>query len=95
MDPHDVLVRPIISEQSMDGLAHNRYTFEVRPAATKTQIKNAVEQIFKVRVISVNTSRTPSKTRRMGRFAGRTPEIKKAVVTLQPGSKIEFFEGLV
>ncbi|MBX6350151.1 MAG: 50S ribosomal protein L23 [Clostridia bacterium] len=95
MTAHDVIIRPVISEESMDGIARGRYTFIVRPDATKTDIKRAVEEAFKVKVVSVNTLRTHGKRRRMGRYEGRTPDQKKAVVKLAPGSKIEFFEGLV
>ncbi|MBE3591287.1 MAG: 50S ribosomal protein L23 [Firmicutes bacterium] len=95
MTKHDIIIRPIITEESMAGLQNQKYTFEVARNATKTQIKNAIQEIFKVKVLKVNTLRTPGKTRRMGKYVGRTPETKKAVVTLAPGSRIEFFEGLV
>ena len=92
---HDVIVRPIISEKSMDGIAYKAYTFEVAKNANKTEIRQAVESIFDVKVDKVNTIRTMGKIKRQGRYAGRTPEIKKAIVTLKADSKgIEFFESM-
>ncbi|EKP94850.1 50S ribosomal protein L23 [Thermaerobacter sp. PB12/4term] len=94
-DPHDVILRPVITEKSMQQLADNKYTFLVHPKANKTQIKRAVEQIFKVRVAKVNTVRVRGKLRRVGRFAGYQPDAKKAIVTLAEGHRIkEFFEDV-
>ena len=94
---HDVIVRPIISEKSMDGIADKVYTFEVAIGANKTEIKGAIEAIFDgVKVESVNTMRTQGKIKRQGRTQGRTPEVKKAIITLKKDSKgIEFFESMV
>jgi len=95
MDPRDIIIRPIITEKSTDLMAsQNKYTFQVDLRANKTQIKQAVEELFKVKVRKVNTSRVRGKMRRMGMTQGRTPEWKKAVVTLEPGHTIEVFEGL-
>ncbi|HET7560285.1 MAG TPA: 50S ribosomal protein L23 [Limnochordia bacterium] len=94
MDARDVLVRPLITEKSMDAMSDNKYTFEVALGANRTQIKQAVEQIFNVRVLKVNTVRRPGKLKRMGKFQGRRPERKRAVVTLAQGQRIEVFEGL-
>jgi large subunit ribosomal protein L23 len=94
MDARDILLRPVVTEQSTDRMEQNQYTFEVRKDANKVQIKQAVEEIFKVHVVSVNTMRQIGKLKRMGRFEGRRPERKKAIVTLQPGDRIEIFEGL-
>lgn len=92
-DPRDVIIRPIISEKSYNLLDQNKYTFEVDPRANKTEIRQAVEQIFNVKVTKVNTIKVPSKPKRRGWIQGRTAERKKAVVTLAPGHKIDFFEG--
>ncbi len=92
---HDVIVRPIISEKSMDGIADKVYTFEVAIGANKTEIRQAVESVFGVKVDKVNTARTMGKMKRQGRYIGRTPEVKKAVVTLKADSKgIEFFDSM-
>ena len=95
-NPHDVILRPVLTEASYDGFADKRYVFEVHPTANKTEIKLALESIFKgIKVDKVNTMRTLGKMKRQGRTAGRTPEIKKAYVTLTKDSKtIEFFEGM-
>ena len=95
-NPHDVILRPVLSEASYDGFADKRYVFAVHPSANKTEIKLALESIFKgIKVDKVNTLRTLGKMKRQGRTAGRTPEIKKAYVTLKEDSKpIEFFEGM-
>lgn len=89
MTLRDVLVRPIITEKSMQQAALNRYTFEVHPRANKIQIRNAVEGIFGVKVTKVTTNRTPGKLRRRGRHSGYTSEKKKATVTLKEGQQIE------
>ncbi len=92
---HDIIKRPIISENSMEDIANKKYTFEVAPNATKVDIKIAVEQIFKVQVDKVNTMNYLGKTKRMGVHVGKRNDWKKAIVTLKPESKaIEFFEGL-
>lgn len=88
----DILKRPVITEQSMIDAQDKKYTFIVQKGANKTQIKNAVEEMFKVKVQSVNTMNYAGKTKRMGRNVGKTASYKKAVVTLTPASKeIEFF----
>lgn len=93
-NPRDVIRRPIITERSMHEMADNKYTFAVALNANKVQIRQAVEQIFKVKVESVRTMRNHGKTRRMGRFVGQLPDWKKAIVKLKPGEKIAFFEGM-
>lgn len=93
-NPRDVIIRPIVTEASMNRMADSKYTFEVAMHANKTEIKRAIQEIFKVKVASVNTLRMHGKLRRQGRFVGRLPDWKKAVVTLQPGQKIPFFEGM-
>lgn len=96
---HDIIRKPIISEHSMqpvydkEGNEIKKYTFEVPVSANKIEIKKACEEIFGVKVQSVNTMRVTGKIKRMGRFAGRRPSWKKAIVTLAKGSKtIEFFD---
>ncbi|MGI6238293.1 MAG: 50S ribosomal protein L23 [Christensenellales bacterium] len=93
---YDVIIRPVLTEKSYDEMAHRKYTFEVAVGANKTEIKNAVEEIFEgVRVGSVNTMRVLGKIKRQGRTMGRRPERKKAIVTLREDSKgIPFFEGM-
>lgn len=93
MDARDIIKRPIVTEKSTDLLADNKYTFEVDMRASKIQVKAAVEEIFKVKVEKVNTSRVKGKLRRMGRHEGYTSDWKKAVVTLAPGHSIEVFGG--
>lgn len=92
--PRDVIKRPLVTEKSTRQLEENKYAFMVDIRATKTEIKEAVEKIFKVKVREVNTLRVPGKTKRMGRFEGKTPEWKKAVVTLEKDNKIPLFEGV-
>jgi large subunit ribosomal protein L23 len=92
-NPRDIIKRPVITESTSDLMAQKKYVFEVDIRANKTEIKQAVEQIFNVKVTKVNTLRMPSKPKRYGRYFGYTSEWKKAVVTLSPESKeLEFFE---
>jgi large subunit ribosomal protein L23 len=90
---HDIIVRPIITEKSNRMMEHNKYSFEVLPQANKIEIKEAVQAVFKVKVEKVNTIQVRSKPKRLGAFLGRTRSWKKAIVTLAPGERIEFFEG--
>ena len=91
----DIIIRPILSEKSYADIANKKYYFEVAKKATKTQIKVAVEQIFKVKVESVNTLNVYGKIKRQGRTEGLTGNYKKAVVQLAADSKsIEFFDSL-
>ena len=85
----DIIIAPVITEKSMANRQANVYTFKVAKDATKTEIKNAVEEAFKVSVVSVNTLNTKSKRRRVGKYAGRTKTYKKAIVTLAEGSVVE------
>ena len=95
MTVYDIIIEPVLSEKSYDGIAEKRYTFKVAKNANKTQIKGAVEQIFGVKVAKVNTANYDGKVKRMGRYEGRTASFKKAIVTLTENSKaIEFFESL-
>jgi len=94
MHLYEVLRRPIITEKNTILQAQNKYAFEVAQGAKKHQIKQAVEEAFKVKVMSVNLITVPGKTRRVGRRQVKTSPWKKAVVTLEAGQKIEFFEGV-
>ncbi|MCL6614572.1 MAG: 50S ribosomal protein L23 [Firmicutes bacterium] len=94
METWMVIKRPIVTEKSTKLMEQNKYCFAVDPKANKQQIKRAVEEIFKVEVVSVNTMRMLGKTKRMGRSEGKRPDWKKAVVTLAPGNRIQFFEGV-
>lgn len=95
MTAYDIIIEPVLSEKSYDGIPDKKYTFKVLKSATKSQIKVAVEQIFGVRVERVNTVNYDGKLKRMGRNEGRRAAYKKAIVTLTAESKaIEFFESL-
>ena len=92
----DIILRPIITENSMDGIADRKYTFEVAKDANKVEIKKAVEELFDVKVAKVNTINVDGKLRRYGRYEGFTASRKKAIVTLTEDSKtIEFFDGMM
>ena len=94
-NPHDVVIRPVVTEKSMTEMADKKYTFVVAKNANKTEIKKAVETIFDVKVDKVNTLNYDGKVKRMGRTQGRTASFKKAVVKLTEASKdIEFFQGM-
>ena len=97
MNAYDIIRRPVITEQSMEAVADKKYVFEVAMAASKTEIKAAVEAIFGVKVAKVNTLIVGGKVKRTGAYpAGKRADVKKAVVTLTADSKtIEFFEGMV
>ena len=95
MNAHDIIIAPVITERSMAGIENKKYTFKVAKNADKVSIAQAVEEIFKVTVVKVNTMNVRGQERRMGRYSGYTPSWKKAIVTLSESSKpIEFFEGL-
>lgn len=94
-DPRDIILKPHISEKSMSEIEKsNTYTFKVALNANKTEVKKAIEEIFKVKVLKVSTSRMPGKVKRMGVFVGTTPAWKKAMVRLADGDRIEIFEGV-
>ena len=96
MRAQDIVIRPIITEKSMLGVADKKYTFEVAKSATKIDVARAVEELFKVKVAKVNTVHVRGQLRRQGRFEGYTRSWKKAYVTLTADSKtIEFFEGMM
>ena len=97
-DPHDIIIRPVLTEKAYEGIEDKRYIFEVDVHANKSEIKKAIEAVFAddgVKVEKVNTLRTIGKMKRQGRTQGRTPEVKKAYVVLKKDSKpIKFFEGM-
>ena len=93
---HDIIIRPIITEASLAATQHLRYTFEVLPEATKSEIATAVEEVFGVEVADVNTINMKRKPKSLGVHSGYTKSWKKAIVTLKAGSKsIEFFDGMI
>jgi len=95
MKAQDVIRRPLVTEKSNIGREEsNVATFAVDPRANKHEIRRAVEELFDVEVLAVRTMRQPRKTRRIGRYMGRRPEWKKAIVQLAEGQSIEFFEGI-
>ncbi len=94
MHLYEVLRRPLITEKNAMLQAQGKYAFEIAREANKQQIKQAVEKAFKVKVLAVNVMTVPGKTRRVGRRQVLTQSWKKAIVTLKPGDKIEFFEGV-
>lgn len=93
---YDILLKPVITEKSMDAMSEKKYTFKVHPQATKVQIKEAVEKMFAgTKVEKVNTMNQDGKTKRRGATSGKTSKVKKAIVTLTAESKeIEFFDGM-
>ncbi|KJS22777.1 MAG: 50S ribosomal protein L23 [Clostridiaceae bacterium BRH_c20a] len=90
----DIVVKPIVSERSVACMEQNKYTFKVDLKANKIDIKSAIEEIFKVKVLDVKTMVVKGKVKRMGRYEGKRPNWKKAIVTLKEGDKIEVIEGL-
>jgi large subunit ribosomal protein L23 len=94
-DPHDIIIKPIVTENSMDLMADKKYTFVVDKRSNKTEIKNAVEQVFGVKVEKVNTMNMLGKKKRMGVHIGKKADWKKAIISLKEDSKtIEFFDGI-
>lgn len=94
-NPRDIIIEPVVTEKSYGQIESGKYTFVVHPDASKTAIRQAVEAIFGVTVVSINTVKRPSKRRRSTRTwkYGKTAERKHAIVTLAPGEKIDIFEG--
>ncbi len=93
MDARDILIRPLVTEKSTALMEQGKYVFMVAKEANKIQIANAVAEIFKVKVVSVNTVNVLGKMKRMGRNAGKRSDYKKAIVKLAAGETIEFFEA--
>jgi large subunit ribosomal protein L23 len=94
MQLYEVLQRPVITEKATEQRERDKYVFEVNIKATKPQIKDAVEQAFKVKVFKINIVKVPGKTKRFGRRQVTSSSWRKAIVTLEPGHKISFFEGV-
>lgn len=94
MNVRDMIVKPVVTEKSVDLMAENKYCFKVAKKANKIEIKKAIEEIFKVRVIDVHTMNVKGKEKRVGRNVGMTSGYKKAIVTLAEGDTIEIFEGM-
>lgn len=95
MNPYDILVKPVVTERTMKEAETKKYTFNVKKEANKYQIKDAVEQVFAVKVAKVNTMNMNGKLKRMGKTEGKRPDWKKAIITLTPDSKeIKFFENV-
>lgn len=93
---YDIILKPVVTEKSMAGLAQKKYTFYVAPGANKSEIKKAVEEIFKVSVSDVHTIKLPGKWKKQGATGGYRPVRRKAIVTLSANSKtIEFFDGMM
>ena len=94
--PHDIIIRPLVTEKAVNlAQEQNKYTFYVDRKANKIEIKNAIEELFNVKVLAVNTMNVNGKKKRVGRHEGMTPVRKKAVVTLSPNDKIDIFEELL
>ena len=93
LDPRQVILAPVVSEKSYSLIEDNKYSFRVHPRSHKTQIRQAVEELFDVKVVSVNVLKVQSKPKRRGWTKGRKPGWKKAIVELREGDKIEIFEG--
>ena len=95
MRPEDIIIAPVITEKSNDGMQEGKYTFEVNKKATKVDIANAVEKLFEVKVLKVNTMTVKGKMKRMGRYEGKTSDWKKAIVTIDtnPGEKTYLAKG--
>jgi large subunit ribosomal protein L23 len=95
MDPYSIILRPLVTEKSLgQHTERNKVSFLVAPNANKQQIRGAVERIFAVKVVDINTVYMKGKRKRVRMRQGRQPDQKKAIVTLREGDKIEFFEGL-
>ncbi len=93
-NPRDILIKPIVTEKTSAMMQDNKYTFKVALGANKVEIRQAVEAIFKVKVINVNTIRVFGKTKRMGKSIGKRSDYKKAIVKLAAGNTIPVFEGM-
>ncbi len=94
MNAHQIIIRPLITEKNTNLMSLNKYSFEVDRSANKTQIRQAVEEIFNVTVTGVHTLNVRGKLRRRGNRFGYTSDWKKAIVTLAEGDRIELFEGV-
>jgi large subunit ribosomal protein L23 len=93
LHPNEVLLAPVVTEKAYAGVEEGKYSFHIHPDAHKTQVRQAVEELFGVNVVRVNISRVQAKPKRRGMQRGTKPGWKKAVVQLRPGESIEIFEG--
>ena len=93
LHPAEILISPVVSEKSYSQIVENRYTFKVHPDAHKTQVRQAVEELFDVKVVAVNIVQMPAKPKRRGVHSGTRPGWKKAIVEVKAGDKIDIFEG--
>jgi large subunit ribosomal protein L23 len=93
LHPAEILIKPIVSEKSYEQIQQNRYTFKVHQDAHKTQVRQAVEQLFEVKVVAVNIVKVQPKPKRRGLHKGIRPGWKKAIVQVKAGDKIDIFEG--
>jgi large subunit ribosomal protein L23 len=93
LHPNEVLLAPVVSEKSYSYIGQNKYTFKIHPDAHKTQVRQAVEELFGVKVIGVNVLKVQAKPKRRGTFRGTRPGWKKAIVQLRAGDTIEIFQG--
>lgn len=93
-NPHDVVLKPVVTEKSIGLMEENKYSFIVNKDANKTEIKHSIQALFNVTVLDVTTMNVKGKMKRMGKHVGKTSDKKKAIVTLKDGDKIEVFEGL-
>ena len=91
MEARDILIRPLITEKTSELMGENKYVFVVAKSANKIEIAKAVTEIFKVKVVAVNTANVTGKKKRLGRNVGKRPDYKKAIVKLAAGESIEFF----
>ncbi|MDD2554919.1 MAG: 50S ribosomal protein L23 [Syntrophaceticus sp.] len=95
-NPHDIIIRPLVTEKAVNlAQEQNKYVFFVDRSANKIEIRNAIEELFNVKVLAVNTMNVKGKKKRVGRYEGLTPMRKKAIVTLNEGDKIDVFEELL
>lgn len=94
LSARDIIIKPLITEKSHEAMEKGTYTFKVHSQATKADIHNAIEEIFKVKVVKVRTINMKGKPRRFGMRVGKTADWKKAMVTLAPGQKIQALEGI-
>ena len=93
MRPEDIIIAPVITEKSNDGMQEGKYTFEVNKKATKVDIANAVEKLFEVKVLKVNTVNVKGKLKRMGKYEGKTSDWKKAIVTIDTNPSEKTYLG--
>lgn len=94
MNANDVILAPVLSEKAISTIEHGKYAFYVHPDANRKQVKDAIETVFKVDVVKINVLKVRGKIKSLGRYEGRSPLRKKAIVTLRAGQRIQQLEGL-